>query len=122
MALLAALTLFVHATCGFRHRDVRTYVADLLGIDYSANQLSYDLRRLRRKGIIWRIPDSHRYRLTPYGSKVALFFTRLHLRLFAPGFAALDPTLPIPSPLAQALTAVDEQIDLLINEAHLAPV
>jgi hypothetical protein len=122
MALLAALTLFGHATCGFRHRDGRTYVADLLGIDYSANQLSYDLRRLRRKGIIWRIPDSHRYRLTPYGSKVALFFTRLHIRLFAPGFAALDPTLPIPSPLAQALTAVDEQIDLLINEAHLAPV
>jgi hypothetical protein len=101
MALLAALTLFVHATCGFRHRDLRTYVADLLGTDYSANQLSYDLRRLRLKGIIWRVPQSHAYRLTPYGCKVALFLTWLHARVFRPGFAALDLALPIPSPLPE---------------------
>jgi hypothetical protein len=121
MALLAALTLFVHATCGFRHRDLRTQVADLLGTDYSAHQLSYDLRRLRLKGLIWRVPQSHHYQLTPYGCKVALFFTRLNARLFRPGFAALDPTLPIPSPLAQALKTVEQEIENLISEAHLAP-
>jgi hypothetical protein len=121
MALLAALTLFVHATCGFRHRELRATVADLLGSDYSANQLSYDLRRLRLKGLIWRVPQTHHYRLTPYGCKVALFFTRLNARVFRPGFAALDPTVPISSPLAEALKAVEQEIENLINEAHLAP-
>jgi len=58
MSLLAALTLFVHNTYGFRHRELLPQVADLLGSDYSTHQLSYDLRRLRLKGMIWRIPNS----------------------------------------------------------------
>ncbi len=66
-------------------------VADLQGSahdQYTTGQLTYDLRRLRLKGIIWRVPSSQRYLLTPYGRKVAFFFTRLHARVFQPGFAA----------------------------------
>jgi hypothetical protein len=122
MALLAALTSFVHAAFGFRHRDLRSHVADLLGSSYSSSQMSYDLRRLRLKGVIWRVPNSHRYLLTPYGCKVALFFTRLNARVIRPGFAALDPDLIIPSPLAEALNQVEQEIDNLIAEAHLLPV
>lgn len=121
MALLAALTLFVHNTCGFRHQEFLSHVADLLGSPYSTRQLTYDLRRLRLKGMIWRIPHSHRYRITPYGCKVALFFTRLHGSVFRPAFAALDPELPIPSPLAQALAAVEQEVSILVAEAHVAP-
>jgi hypothetical protein len=124
MALLAALTAFVPATHGFTHRTLRPLVADLMAVDadhYTTGQLTYDLRRLRLKGIIWRVPEAHRYQLTPYGRKVALFFTRLHARVFRQGFAALDPTLPIPSPLAEALAQVEQEIDRLINDAHLAP-
>ena len=119
MALLAALTLFVHNLCGFRHQDLRSHVADLLGAEYSSNQMSYDLRRLQRKGILWRVPHSQRYLITPYGLKVALFFTRLHARVFRPGFAAMDPSLPIPSPLAKALADVEHEIDDLIHAANL---
>ncbi len=125
IALLAALTLFVHATYGFTHRTLRPHVADLLGVDretYTTHQMSYDLRRLRLKGIIWRVPHSHRYVLTPYGRKVALFFTRLHARVFRPGFAALDPADPIPGPLAQALEQVEREIDRLIDNAQLAKI
>jgi len=124
MALFAALTLFVHATYGFTHRRLRQDVADLLGVDledYKASQMTYDLRRLRRKGIIWRVPHTHRYVLTSYGRKAVLFFTRLHARVFRPGFAALDPEVAIPSNLAQALEQVDLEIDRLIDEAQLAP-
>jgi hypothetical protein len=121
MALLAALTSFVHAAFGFRHRDLRSHVADLLGSSYSSSQMSYDLRRLRLKGVIWRVPHSHRYLLTPYGCKVALFFTRLNARVIRPGFAALDPEVNIPSPLAEALNQVEQEIDNLIAEAHLLP-
>jgi hypothetical protein len=121
LALLAALTLFVHNLCGFRHRDLRSQVTDLLGTPYSSNQMSYDLRRLQRKGIVWRVPNSQRYLITPYGLQVALFFTRLHARVFRPGFAAMDPSLPIPSPLTQAVAEVEREIENLIQDAHLVP-
>jgi hypothetical protein len=121
MALLGALTLFVHNTFGFRHHDLLPHVADLLGSNYSTHQLTYDLRRLRLKGMIWRVPNSHRYLITPYGCKVALFFTRLHASVFRPGFAALDPTVPIPGPLADALAVVDQEVKNLIDQAYVAP-
>ncbi len=123
MALFAALASFVPATHGFTHRTLRPLVADLLGVEadrYTSGQLTYDLRRLRLKGMIWRVPGSQRYVLTPYGRKVVLFFTRLHARVFRPGFAALDPTVVIPSPLAEALAQVDQEIDRLLDEAYLA--
>jgi len=59
MAILNALTSFAHIPNGFTNRTLREQVADLLGIDhapYGTAQMSYDLRRLRHKGIIWRIP------------------------------------------------------------------
>jgi transposase len=121
MALLAALSLFAHNAFGFRHRDLRSQVADLLGTDYLAHQLSYNLRRLRLKGIIWRIPNTHHYLITPYGYKAALFFTRLNARVFQPGFAVMDPAVAIPSPLAEALTGVEQEIGSLLNDTHLAP-
>ncbi len=109
----------VHNLCGVRPQDLRSQVADLFGAEYPSNQMSYDLRRLQRKGILWRVPHSYRYLITPYELKVALFFTRLHARVFRPGFAAMDPSLPIPSPLAKALANVEHEIDDLIHAADL---
>jgi hypothetical protein len=114
-------SLFVHNACGFRHHELCPQVADLLGTDYSTHQLSYDLRRLRLKGMLWRVPNSHRYLITPYGCKVALFFTRLHASVFRPGFAALDPSVPIPDPLSEALFAVEREVKNLVDQAHVAP-
>jgi hypothetical protein len=125
MALLAALTSFAWTTNGFTNASLRPCVADLLGVEhdqYSASQLTYDLRRLRLKGIIAPVPHSHRYLLTSYGRKVVLFFTRLHARVFRPGFAALDPTVVIPSPLAIALSQIDLEIDRLLDDAYLAAI
>lgn len=83
--------------------------------------MSYDLHRLRLKGIIWRIPNSYRYQLTTYGPKVALLFSKLASRIFRPALAALDPTQPIPLPLAAALDQLEQVIDELVNHAHLEP-
>jgi hypothetical protein len=71
--------------------------------------------------MIWRIPNTHRYLITPYGCKVALFFTRLNARVFRPGFATMDSAVPIPSPLAEALGTVEREIENLLNDTHLAP-
>ena len=60
---------------------------------YRSRQATYDLRRLRRKGLIEKIPRSQRYRLTGFGRRVAVLFTKAYGRLLAPGLAVLDPQL-----------------------------
>jgi hypothetical protein len=83
--------------------------------------MSYDLRRLRLKGFIWRIPNSYRYHLTPYGRKVALLFSKVAARVFRPALAALDPAQPLSTPVAEALQQLELAIADLVNEAHLQP-
>lgn len=122
MALLNALTSFAHLPQGLTNRSVRKQVADLLGIDssrYTAAQMSYDLRRLRLKGIIWRIPNTYRYQLTTYGRQVALLLSKLHSRIFRPAFAALDPAQPLPSPLHDALHQLNRILDDLVDKAQI---
>jgi hypothetical protein len=122
MALFNALTSFAHLPQGLTNRSVRKQVADLLGIDpnsYTAARMSYDLRRLRLKGIIWRIPNTYRYQLTTYGRQVALLLSKLHARIFRPVFAALDPDQPLPSPLQDALHQLNRILDDLVDQAAI---
>ena len=57
-------------------------------------QRCYDLRRLRLRGIIERIPKSQRYRLTTFGLKTALFYSRTYQRFLRRGLSELhDPRL-----------------------------
>ena len=124
MALFLALTLFQHLIDGFHNRDLRVLVCDLLGVtteQYTAGQMTYDLRRLRLKGLIFRPPRTHRYFMTPYGWKVARLFSRLEAHVFRPAmatFTANDAVLPFP--LRQALDRVDAQLDHLIYDAFPA--
>jgi hypothetical protein len=125
MALLAALILFVHLPSGLTHRALRQQVATYLGVTLPAStpgQMTYDLRRLRLKGLLWRVPHTQRYVVTPYGYRVALFFTKLNARVFRTTFAAMDPTEPIPRPLADAYAEVDRQIDAILDRAKLDEV
>jgi hypothetical protein len=125
MALLLALTLFQHLIDGFRNHDLRELVSDLLGVslaEYTANQMTYDLRRLRLKGLIYRPPRTNRYFVTPYGWKVARLFSRLEARVFRPAtaiFTSNDAVLPFP--LRTALDRVDAQLDQLIYDAFPLP-
>jgi hypothetical protein len=69
---------------GFTNRNLRARVATLLGEPYSQTQMSYDLRRLRLKGMIQRLPHRNTYVLTPDGQRIAVFYTKLHYRLLRP--------------------------------------
>jgi hypothetical protein len=67
--------------------------------EYTPHQMTYDLRRLRLKGLIYRPPKTNRYFVTPYGWKVARLFSRLDSRVFRPAmamFTANDAILPFP--------------------------
>ena len=93
MALLACLCSFQHLFAGLTNRTLRELIAGLIP-GYGARQMTYDLRRLRRKGFIQRIPRTHRYELTSEGRRLAVFFTKTYTRIVNPSLAELDPTLP----------------------------
>ncbi|MGH7876501.1 MAG: hypothetical protein ACRENM_02380 [Candidatus Dormibacteraceae bacterium] len=118
MALADALCATVHALGGFTNRSLRARVASLLGTDYRASQMTYDLRRLRNKGLIRRLPHSQLYVLNHDGLLFAFFFTKLRNRLLVPLLAA-DQT-PAPLPLRQALRVIDRTVDDYITAARIA--
>jgi len=97
IALMAAITGFYHPVAGFDNHALVQRMRALLDPGYSARQAIYDLRRLRRKEIIERIPGTHRYQLTPTGRAVAVLFTKAYGRILGPGLAALDPRCPVTS-------------------------
>jgi len=105
-ALLSAVVLFCLQPEGFRNRQLRPLLAQLLGqppTQISQGRMSYDLRRLRLHGLLERIPKSHRYRLTTFGLKTALFYSRTYQRLLRRGLAELHEASPSNnSPLAAA--------------------
>ena len=123
MALLACLCSFQHLFAGLTNRTLRELVAGLIP-GYGARQMTYDLRRLRRKGFIQRIPRSQRYELTSEGRRLAVFFTKTYTRIVNPSLAELDPTLPSEiaarSPLAISWRALERAIEDKITQAAIA--
>jgi hypothetical protein len=125
MALFLALCLFLTLPAGFTNRQLRQHVAELLGLaldQYKPGQMTYDLRRLRLKGLICRKRGTHSYELTPYGRNISLFLARLYQRVLRPGLAvAAEPPWKVePShPLRQKLDELDAEISKMVNQAHM---
>ena len=96
-ALLSALLAFRLLPRGFTNHELRALLAPLLGFapeHFTPGQMTYHLRRLRLHGLIERIPDTHRYQVTEFGWRVALFFTRIYSRVIRPGLAQVVPNAP----------------------------
>jgi hypothetical protein len=117
MALTGALCTTTHAVTGITNKSLRALMTGLLDAPYSIGQASYDLRRLRLKGLIHRLPHSNTYHLTPDGRRVAVFYTKVHNRVLVPLIAADQP--PAPPPLRQALRTIDKHIDDYLAQARL---
>ncbi|MGH3559658.1 MAG: hypothetical protein ACRDTK_19545 [Mycobacterium sp.] len=117
-ALAGALCTTLLAVTGITNKSLRALMTGLLGgTDYTTNQASYDLARLRVNGLITRIPDKNRYRLTGDGLRFAIFYTKVHDRLLRPLLAANQP--PAPLPLRNALHAIDIHVAERIDNARL---
>jgi len=85
---------FCHVAGGFTNGQLVERTAALLNASYTSRQATYDLRRLRRKGLIGKLKGTRRYQLTALGRRVAVLFTKTYSRVLAPGLTALDPRLP----------------------------
>jgi hypothetical protein len=114
-ALLTVLVLFCLQPEGFRNRQLRPLLAQLLGIsesEISPGRMTYDLRRLRLHGLIERIPKTQRYRLTTFGLKTALFYSRTYQRLLRRGLSELhDPRLSASTSLNAAFNKFRDELD-----------
>jgi hypothetical protein len=119
MALLAALGHYGLQVHGFRHRDLRRLVEPLLAHPYTPSQMTYDLRRLRRRGLILRVAGTHRYLVTPLGLRLAYLFTKLYQRLLKPGWATLLPARTVSPPLRKAIRVLDRHFEQLLAHERL---
>jgi hypothetical protein len=116
-ALAGALAVTAHLIGGFTNKTLRRLVAELLDEPYSQARCCYDLRRLRLKGLIVRLPRSNTYVLTNDGQRFAIFYTKVHNRLLRPMLAANQP--PAPLPVRQALRTIGHAVDDYINQARI---
>jgi hypothetical protein len=85
--------------------------------------MTYDLRRLRRKRFIQRIPRTQRYELTSDGRRLAVFLTKTYTRIVNPSLAELDPALAddiaARAPLAETWRAFEHVLRDRIAEAAI---
>jgi hypothetical protein len=124
LALYSVLVLFRLLPCGFRSRDLREHLAQLLGDDpsqWTQGRLTYQLRRLRLHGLIERQQGAHRYTVTDRGYRVALWFSRCHVRLLRPSLAQLlSPDSCFDHTLTRAIERFDKQVQRYFDAVHLA--
>lgn len=120
--LLQALVIFRLNITGFTNRDLRERLAPLLGLDPSQltpGMMTYQLRRLRLRRLIQRIPGTHRYHLTDDGLRIALFYSRTHARILRSGLT-LTMDRSTPNSIRNAFYKLESLIDHHCDQAKLA--
>jgi hypothetical protein len=124
MALLASISSFAHVIGGLTNKALRNQMANLHQPDYKPAQATYDLRRLRLKGFIERLPRTNTYRVTDHGLRIAAFFTQLAARVVIPTLTDLAqlsrPRPPAPRPLTAAWRNYEHELTNLLRVNHLA--
>jgi len=120
-ALMNAL-IGCHLICGgFRNRDLKSRVAQLLGKDeteLSTGQMSYDLRRLKGHGLVSKVEGSHRYEVTTEGLQLAMFISQVERRVYQEGLSELCSELG-EGRLKQAYEKFEREIESLYGRHHL---
>jgi hypothetical protein len=122
-ALLSTLLVLRCQPNGFTNSDLRALTGELRELQPGAvttGQATYDLRRLKHRGLITRIPHTHRYRVTDHGLDTAKFLTTIHNRLLPRGLAELAAPEHAPGRLKAAATAYRKAIDTLTTTTQFA--
>ena len=117
-ALAGALCVAMLAVTGITNKSLRALMTGLLAEPYSMSRASYDLTRLRRNGLLERLPGRNLYRLTPDGLAFAIFYSKVHNRVLRPLLATAD-TPHAPPPVKTALRTIDQHVDARLAAARL---
>lgn len=122
-ALLAAIAAFAHVMGGLTNKSLRAQMRALWNPHYTSSQASYDLRRLRLKGFIERIPASNTYRVSSNGLRISAFLTHLAVRVIVPtltDLAALTKPRPPEAtrPLTTAWRTYETELNRLLRDTR----
>lgn len=96
-AVLQVLLVLSILSPAFKQKELKERLAQLLGLDPSTitpGKMTYQLRRLRLHGLIERLPRRHRYQITPFGLRLALFYTRVYGCVLRPGLSQIAAEKP----------------------------
>lgn len=113
LALFAALPTFRVLPDGFGNRDLRDTIAPLLGLsvdDYHRGRATYDLRRLRLRGLVERIPFTRRYRVTDDGLRTATCCHRIRARVLRPATSVVFDASSPHARVNRAIGVFDEEV------------
>lgn len=132
IALMEVLVRFSHLVSGgiFTTRELHPETLKALGATPERHKLSslrYDLSKLRVKGLVEKLPHSHRYRLLAHGDQICLVYLKLFHRIYAPLTAGiLDPfpsdrvvSIAKMTELDRLYTAVSKALDNLCEAVGL---
>ena len=122
LALFAALVMLRLSPHGFTNCMLRRHLAQFEGREpdeLKSGRISYDLRRLTLRGIVRRIPHTHRYEATGEGLRSALFFLKVYARVRRPGLSRTH-IHTTPSTLRGALKPLDQALDDCCRRAGIA--
>jgi hypothetical protein len=121
LALMHALVRFAQIPPAntFSTGEIHPYVVAALGDggeQYTLAALRYDLSKLRAKGLVEKLPRSHRYRLPPQGYSVCLVFLKLFDRVYAPLTAGLLHPVPGDADLPRHKRSLLDRLYQRIND------
>jgi hypothetical protein len=89
--------------------------------DYRLSQLRYDLSKLRAKGLVERIGNTRRYRLTSLGLKLGVLLVKLRLRLLGPLAGLIhQPSTNFPSRRLNSVDAAYREVDTALDHLSAA--
>ncbi len=122
--LLQSLLIFQLQVYGFSNRDLREQLAALMNLDMdelTPGRMTYLLRKVRLHRLIERVPKSHRYRLTEFGLRLSLFYTRAYNRLLEPAAARVLAAADEPPAKGQeSIDRLGEAMDACCRTFQLA--
>jgi hypothetical protein len=75
------------------HADLRVLLVERFGVpagEVTPARLSYQLTKLRGKGVLCKVAGHNRYTLTDHSYRTTLALTKLHQRLLTPTLDSLD--------------------------------
>lgn len=90
LALMTCLLVYRFQINGLTNKELRGMLVELTGIPaskWSSGRMTYQLRRLRLRGLIVRVVGSQRYRITDDGLRTAAFYTSCLKQVIYPNAA-----------------------------------
>jgi DNA-binding transcriptional ArsR family regulator len=124
-AVMLAVVALSPKPRGFQAEQVAALVSGILRTDYTRRQASYDLKKLRAKGLVERVHNSRHYTCPPESLRILSAVTVLREHVFKPLLAGLTthrhaPARENPDSIDEHYAGIREEMEKLFHAVGLA--